>query len=222
MSLKNRFSSQDLDRIKAAVKQAEEKISGEIVPVFVERSGFYTIANYRGAMIFAAVVFMVIIAVDRYIPENYASTFAIYDPLMIFLTVILGGLLGALATHNIGPLKKLMLNQNHLDQATRKRAENAFLEEEVFNTRHRTGIMIFVSFFEHEVMVMADRGISKVVEQKEWDTIVRNIIEKIRMGKVADGIETAILRCGDLLLEKGFIKTPDDINELRDDLRIEN
>jgi putative membrane protein len=217
MSLKNRFSTQDLDRIKAAVKEAEDKISGEIVPVFVERSGHYTIANYRGAMVASALVFLIIVVLDRYVPS-----LAVYDPLFIFLSVIVGGLLGAIATNSIGPLKKLMLSQSHMDQATRKRAENAFLEEEVFNTRHRTGIMIFVSFFEHEVMVMADRGISKVVEQKEWDKIVSNIIEKIRMGKVADGIETSILRCGELLLEKGFVKTDDDINELRDDLRIED
>ena len=217
MSLKNRFSSQDLERIKAAVKEAEGKISGEIVPVFVERSGYYTIANYRGAIMFAALVFLVIVVIDRYVPS-----LAMYDPLFIFLTVIIGGLVGAVATNSVSPLKRIMLSQTHMDQATRKRAENAFLEEEVFNTRHRTGIMIFVSFFEHEVMVMADRGISKVVEQKEWDKIVSNIIDKIRMGKVADGIETSILRCGELLLEKGFIKTQDDINELRDDLRIEN
>ncbi len=183
MSIKNRFSAQDLDRIKAAVKQSEEQISGEIVPVFVERSGYYTIANYRGALVFAALAFLAIIGIDRYIPDRFASTFAIYDPLIIFLIIIMAGMIGALATHNIGPLKRLMLSQTHMDQATRKRAENAFLQEEVFNTRHRTGIMIFVSFFEHEVMVMADRGISKVVEQKEWDKIVRNIIEKIRMGE---------------------------------------
>ncbi len=217
MSLKNRFTTQDLERIKAAVKQAEDKISGEIVPVFVERSGFYTIANYRGALVVASMVFLVIIVFDSYVPSM-----TVYDPLFIFLSVITGGLIGATVTHSIGPLKRVMLGQSHMDQATRKRAENAFLEEEVFNTRHRTGIMIFISFFEREVMVMADRGISKVVEQKEWDKMVRNIIDKIRIGKVTDGIEAAILRCGEILLEKGFVKTPDDINELRDDLRIEN
>ena len=217
MSFKNRFTAQDLDRIKAVVKQAEEKISGEIVPVFVERSGFYTIANYRGGMAAAALAFATIIVIDRYISE-----FSIVDPLFIFLLVILTGLLGAVATHTIDFLKRFMLSQINMDQGTRKRAETAFLEEEVFNTRHRTGIMIFVSFFEHEVIVIADRGISKVVEQKEWDKMVQKIIEKIRMGKVADGIEAAIFRCGEILLENGFVKTPDDINELRDDLRIEN
>ena len=217
MSIKNRFTADDLSRIKAAVKQAEEKISGEIVPVFVERSGFYTIANYRGALIMAGVTFLSIIFVDRYMPAM-----AILDPLFIFFVVTVGGVVGGLASHAIPPLKRLLVGAVHMEVATRKRAETAFLEEEVFNTRHRTGILIFISFFEHEVMVVADRGISKVVEQEEWDTMVRNIIEKIRMGKVTEGIEASILRCGEILLEKGFVITPDDVNELSDDLRLED
>jgi putative membrane protein len=95
------------------------------------------------------------------------------------------------------------------------------MQEEVFNTRQRTGILIFVSFFEREVIVIADKGISKVVDQKDWDGIVRFIIEHIRRGKIVDGIEGAIKRCGELLLEKGFVIAPDDINELGDDLRVE-
>ncbi|MBS1554705.1 MAG: hypothetical protein JSU09_07245 [Bacteroidetes bacterium] len=219
MSIQKRFSSQDLERIKAAVRTAEDKISGEIVPVFVEKSDIYTISLYRGFLAFAALAFLAIILFDRY--ANYFQDLAVYDPLMIFLWVVMVGMLGALITHYVDPLKRLMMSQTHLDRATRQRAENAFLEEEVFATRHRTGIMIFVSFFEREVIVMADRGISKVVEQKEWDKLVRGITQNIKQGKVTEGIEAAILRSGEILLEKGFIKTKDDVNELRDDLRME-
>jgi putative membrane protein len=216
MSIQSRFSQPDLERIKAAVRAAEEKISGEIVPVFVERSGTYSIAVYRGFLLLAGLAFLSIIVFDRYIPA-----LAIYDPLLIFLSITLAGFIGAGSTTFIEPLKRLLMSQSHMDRVTRQRAENAFLEEEVFNTRHRTGIMIFISFFEHEVIVMADRGISKVVEQKEWDKMVRAITENVRLGKVTDGIEAAILRCGEILLEKGFLKTVDDVNELRDDLRME-
>lgn len=216
MSIQSRFSTNDLERIKEAVRRAEDKISGEIVPVFVERSGFYTIALYRGAIIMASLTFLLVIVLDRYVP-----TLAVYDPLFIFLAVVLGGLLGAIITHTLDPVKRALLSQSHMDQATHKKAENAFLDEEVFNTKHRTGIMIFVSFFEKEVIVMADRGISKVVDQKEWDRMVKNIIQKVKSGNVIEGIEAAILRCGDILLEKGFLKAADDINELRDDLRTE-
>jgi putative membrane protein len=222
MSLQKRFSTQDLERIKAAVHQAEGKISGEIVPVFVEKSGFYSIANLRAAGATASMAFLVIILFDRYMP-SVAKSLHLYerDPLLIFLLVIMFGLIGALICNYVDFIKRIFIPQQHLDRATRQRAETAFLQEEVFNTRHRTGIMIFISFFEREVMVIADRGISKVVEQKEWDKMVQGIIANIRVGKVVDGIEAAILRCGEILLEKGFLKTADDVNELKDDLRIE-
>jgi putative membrane protein len=217
MSLKRRFNEKDLERIKAAVKEAESKISGELVPVFVEKSGHYTIANYRGAMIVASFTFALLVIFDRYIPS-----LAIHDPLVLFALVAVGGVIGAFVTHYVWPIKFWLLSQFHLDQSTHKRAETAFMEEEVFNTRHRTGIMIFISFFEHEVIVMADRGISKVVAQKEWDKMVGNLIENVRRGKVTDGMIAAVQRCAEILLENGFVRTKDDVNELRDDLRLED
>lgn len=216
MSLQSRFSSEDLARIKAAVFEAESKISGEIVPVFVESSGRYTIANYRGGLIAAISTFLTIIFLDRYAPQ-----YAIYDPLMILIIFLAAGILGGVASLYVPAIRRLLANQQHLDAATRVRAERAFLEEEVFNTRERTGILIFVSFFEQEVIVMADKGISKVVEQREWDALVRLIIDGIRRNKLVDGLEAAIKRSGEILLEKGFLRAEDDINELGDDLRIQ-
>lgn len=215
-SLKTRFSQGDLDRIKAAVKEAESKISGEIVPVFVERSGHYAIATYRGALGAAALAFLLIVFFDRYVPS-----LAVYDPLLIFTVVLLAGSVGAMLVQWFDPVKKWMLSQEHLDQATHKKAETVFLEEEVFNTRQRTGILIFISFFEHEVIVMTDKGISKEVDQKEWDNLVKIIIDHIRKGKIVEGLELAIRRSGEILLEKGFVITPDDVNELGDELRVE-
>lgn len=219
MKLKQKFTESDLQRIKAAVKQAENEISGEIVPVIVERSGMYALANYKGSLILATISFMLMVILDRYVIVD-ASTTLFYDPVFIFFVVVLGGILGAALPIFIEPVKRWLIPQKLLDECTRQRAENAFLEEEVFNTRHRTGIMIFISFFEHEVIVMADRGISKVVDQKEWDKIVRDLVIHIRQGKITEGIEAGIKRCGAILLEKGFKKTSDDVNELRDDLRI--
>jgi putative membrane protein len=67
---------------------------------------------------------------------------------------------------------------------------------------------------------MADKGINKVVDQKEWDLLVSVLVSHLREGAIVEGLETAIKRCGEILLEKGFTKSADDINELGDDLRI--
>ena len=144
MALQNRFSEDDQNRIKAAVKLAEDKISGEIVPVFVEQSGFYTLAHYRAAMIGAVLAFMFVVIFDRLMPD-----WAVYDPLYIFVIVVFGSILGGVLPQFIVPLKRFLTGQKHFDRATRNKAENAFLEEEVFNTRHRTGIMIFISSASH-------------------------------------------------------------------------
>jgi putative membrane protein len=218
MKLKDKFNDSDLQRIKQAVKEAEDKISGEIVPVIVERSGNYTIALYKSALVFAVIAFVFMIIFDRYITDGSNTLY--YDPVFIFSVVVSAGLLGTLLAMISDGFKRMFITRRHFEECTRIGAEAAFLEEEVFNTRHRTGIMIFISFFEHKVIVMADRGISKVVEQREWDALVSNLVSLIRQGKPVDGIEAGVRRCGEILLEKGFHKTADDINELRDDLRI--
>lgn len=216
MSAPSRFSEQELNRIREAVRTAEARISGEIVPVFVESSGHYTIANYRGAVGGTLFFFLFVIIFDRFFPEM-----AVYDPALILLLVAVGGLLGAILPQWMPGLKRLLLTRQHCDRATRARAENIFLEQEVFNTRHRTGIMLFVSFFEHEVIVLADRGINKVVDQKDWDNLVQSITNSISEKNIIEGMEQAIHRCSEILLEKGFVRTPDDVNELKDDLRID-
>lgn len=219
MKLKQKFSDADLQRIKSAVKYAEGNISGEIVPVIVERSGSYTTATYKGSLILGLIGFVIMIVLDRYVLADASNTLY-YDPVFIFFVVVVSGVLGGLIPNVSDKIKRILVGQRLLDEKTRQRAENVFLEEEIFNTRHRTGIMIFISLFEHEVIVMADRGISKVVDQKEWDKIVSDLIGHIREGRMVEGIEAGIRRCGEILLEKGFHKTSDDINELRDDLRI--
>jgi putative membrane protein len=219
MNLKQKLSDNDLQRIKAAVTKAEEKISGEIVPVIVERSSDYVIANYKASIIVAAFSFLLMVLLDRYVLDEATNTL-FYDPAFIFVVVAVGGVIGAALPHFFEGVKRMLVSRSYQDLMTKQSAENAFLEEEVFNTRQRTGIMIFISFFEHEVIVMADQGISKVVEQKQWDQLVQEIIKSIRQGNLVEALERGIQTCGDILLEKGFIKTDDDTNELHNELRV--
>lgn len=214
------FSEPDLQRIKDAVAKAEDKISGEIVPVMVERSGRYISAHYKGAILLASFAFVTMIILDRYVFTTSGNAL-FYDPVFIFLVVAMAGFAGGFIPSVSDPIKRLLAGRTNLDLAAKQRAENIFLEEEVFNTRQRTGIMIFISFFEHEVIVMADKGISNAVDKSLWDEIVSDLIGNIRQGDVVNGLEKAIARCGTILLEKGFTKSEDDTNELRDDLRLQ-
>src|SRR5687768_1266034 len=70
MKLKEKISEQDLERIKGAVKNAEDQISGEIVPVILERSGTYLSAHYKAAMLASSFAFVTMILLDRYVVHD--------------------------------------------------------------------------------------------------------------------------------------------------------
>src|SRR5437762_181467 len=120
MNLKQRFTENDLQRIKTAVKDAEQKISGEIVPVIVEKSGYYSIANYKGSLIGAALTFIFMIILDRYVIRD-ASITLVYDPVFIFFVVVLGGVVGAVLPNFLSPLMRMLVSQRHFDHATKQR-----------------------------------------------------------------------------------------------------
>lgn len=211
-----KLSTQELDRIKQAVFQAESKISGEIRPALIRQSHHYPSVKWKSATLFALVGFMMLVAGDRWIPG-----FDIYDPLYYFLIVAGTGAVGAVLPFWLPSLKAFLVTDAEKKHATTQKAETVFLEEEIFDTRQRTGILIFISFLEHEVIVMADSGISSKVDQKEWDDLIRNLTGHIKKGQLLEGLEKAIETCGNILLEKGFTRDANDKNELPDHLRLE-
>ena len=106
-----------------------------------------------------------------------------------------------------------------LTRRVRRRAAVAFLDEEVFNTEDRTGILIFLSLFERRVVVLGDAGINSKVGEEEWAAITDAIAAGIHAGRPGEALVEGIGACGRLLARRGVEIQPDDRNELRDDLR---
>lgn len=214
MRLKKRFSENDLQRIQSAVEAAEEKISGEIVPIFVEQSASYIASYYKAALLGACLACGLLVSIAHFFP-----LYAITEPYLLYLYTILGGTLGAALAKFNKSVRRFLIGHKKLTWATLRRAESAFLAEEVFETRLRTGILIFVSFFERKIIILADKGINSVVEPEVWQGLVQHLSIHFKNNCITDGIISTIEQCGGLLLEKGFIITPDDTNELKDNLR---
>jgi putative membrane protein len=97
-------------------------------------------------------------------------------------------------------------------------ARRQFLENGLSHTRDRTGVLIFVSEYEHYVEVLADQGISSKVAPERWEDIVAAFIQKVRAGRTLDGFLSCIDECGRLLVE--HVPVTDQKNELPDHLRV--
>ncbi len=209
------FSQEDLNRIQTAVQTAEGKTSGEIVPYVVDRSDAYEDADWRGASLLAVVVFSVLTVL-----RQYTHLWLPLDVTGIGLATLAAFAIGFLAVKFVRPLKVLFAGKHLIDHRVAERAAQAFISEEVFSTRDRTGILIFVSLLEHRVLVVGDSGINAKVKQDDWHDVVQRVVKGIREGKTAEGLVDAILQCGNLLALHGVARKSDDRDELPDALRL--
>jgi len=102
-----------------------------------------------------------------------------------------------------------------------RKVMEVFLTEEIFNTKNRTGILIFVSYLEKKVVILADSGINEKTTASQWEQIVDKMTNSIKKGKIELAYIDAITNCEKLLLEKGFNTESQNKNELSDNFRVE-
>jgi putative membrane protein len=207
----------DEDRIREAVQQAEERTAGEIVPVVVPRSADYEVATWRGAG-FAVLGALTAVMLTLQFYDGWGLGW-LYTPWGVVLAALGAGTAGALLAAYVPPLQRLLAGDDRLDETVHRRALQSFVEEEVFATRDRTGILLFVSLREHRIEVLGDTGINEQVEPDDWAEIVARIRRGIRNDNLTEGLVEAIGMCGRLLERRGVNIRPDDTNELSDTVR---
>jgi len=214
-TMKEMFPESSQKRIQEAVKEAESRTSGEIVPFVVNRSDEYAEAEWRCGAFFAILALLVLsilrTVIWLWIPIDFTVT---------VLSILLSGLLGYLITRMSPWAKRLFAGTRLMERRVAQRAAGAFISEEVFNTRHRTGILIFLSLFERRVMVLGDTGINKKVQHEDWESITQRIAGGIISGNPVEGLSEGIRMSGELLHKHHVDRGNDDTDELPDSLRM--
>ena len=208
------FNEKDLKRITQAVQKAEAKTSGEIVPYYVPASDDYPEATYRGAALLGGALICPGLIFNIFAPPAYVLSAS-----LVTLTGVAGIMLGFLLVRVSASLKRTLAGGAIMERRVTARALDAFVSQEVFNTRERTGILLFISVFEHRVLVLGDTGINQKVEPGDWDGIIKLIVNGIRQKKATEGLVAAIEQCEALLEKAGVERRHDDSNELPDGLR---
>jgi putative membrane protein len=211
------FSSSDLDRISHAVKAAEGRTSGEIVPYVVDQSDAYEEAVWRGGGFFAILALVALV-----IFHMTTDTWHGLGPAEIAIIAIGAMGLGIVLTRRSWALKRLLAGNELMEHRVAQRAAQAFIAEEVFRTKDRTGILLFLSLGERKVLAVGDSGINAKVAHSEWEDVVASVTKGIGEGRAADGFIEAISKCGRLLQERGVKRRRGDRNELSNKLRMGN
>ncbi len=211
---KHLFTTEELQQIEQAVRDAEAASGGEIVPVFVRQSSFYEMALWRGGFLLSAFT-----ALALTLFYAFTDGLLFLPPYLWLLIVLTAGLWGALLVAVLPSLKRWLIGKRPMHVRALDQAKNMFYDYQVADTEQRTGILLFISFFEKQVVILGDVGISEVVPEDRWQDIVTTLIQGLKQGKTTPSICQAIQSCGQLLEQSDIQHAESDNNELSDNVR---
>ena len=98
---------------------------------------------------------------------------------------------------------------------SRARARQVFALQGVWNTEENNGVLLYVLLADRKVEIVADRGLTALVPQAEWDAICAAMQDAFRAGRFEEGALAGV-RSASALLERPFPASGPGRNELPD------
>ncbi len=218
---KSIVSNSEIELVSKAIADAEAKTSGELVAVIVRRSS--VTGQLQGVI--ALILFLLMFAgieLNRSLHLYFSwhqEWWAAYGYGLAMISILLGTywIAGLLALNPL--IQRVLIPKADKNCQVDQRALAEFNLAKIQNTAKGTGILIFLSLMEKRAVVLADKGIAEKLPPETWHEIVALLLTGIRKGKPAQGLITAIDRCGNLLSQH-FPLGPNDTNELSNQLII--
>jgi putative membrane protein len=180
------FGQDDYEAVAVAIRDAEQKTSGQIVCVLAHSSSGY---------VHVPILWAVALALFTPWPLINFTQLSVQRIFLIQLVVfIVAGLIFSWM-----PLRLLLVPRALQRARAHRAAIEQFVIRGISRTKNRTGILIFVSLAEHYARIVADEGIAEKVPVAEWQGAIDALTAHMRNKQIAEGFIAAIARCGEVL-----------------------
>lgn len=81
----------------------------------------------------------------------------------------------------------------------RARARELFSDYRLWDTEENSGVLIYLDLADHQVEIVADRGVGRLVQAGEWQAICDTMIRELHRGAYRDGTIAALQQLNALL-----------------------
>lgn len=198
--------------VRARVARLEKARGVEIVTAIVARADSYPEVPWKAFSLGASLMALA------------AAILALFDPgwdalsavIETAIAVLAGGSVLALATIWITPFARLFIPAERREVEVRQYAQALFLENELYRTRRRDGILLLVGMLEHQVIVLADRGVAGKLAPDALNRVVAAVTEALTRKTLAEALLAGLQRLDEILEQHGFQAPAGDANEISD------
>lgn len=204
MNAKSFFSDDDKKLIEETIGEIEKETSGELAVMVVDRCDSYPEARILAGFVIGGLASLII--ADLF----FGASLWYFVPCCLLLSGIIG--FGVRFTPQLHRMFVLPLR---IEQKVKERATRAFFEKQLYRTRDETGVLFFISLFEHRLWVLADKGIYTKISDVILQQSAASVADGMRNGYVAKALCAEMRRIGKVLTQHFPVK-PEDKNELPD------
>jgi putative membrane protein len=185
------FSDAERERVNRAVQEGEAQIAAEILPVVARSSGRYDRAEdvvglWLAGIAIAAVWWLFPSTSGE--PGNWSAPAAIWQLVAMLVAGVVAFILGAIVASRLSGLRRLFTPRRQMLEEVNTQARVAFFDRRVHHTSGRSGLLLYVSLYEHKAAVIADRGILDKLGQERIDQLCREFTQRLHDGTPADAL----------------------------------
>lgn len=213
------FNTQDRESVATAIAEAEHITAGEIVPVVATVSGRYDRAEDLFGMLFGVVALSV--AWLLFQDTSPAAWSATETPVLglpaIVGILIVGFLIGTVLASYFPVLRLPFIARTEMIEEVERRALETFQRVRIRDTHSGTGVLIYVSLYEHVVKVIGDDAAAANLPMEALEEICAIVVDGLKRGEATTGLAQAVKRTGELLAPN-LPPTSNDANELANQL----
>lgn len=206
MSRQKLLSSLGKDEVLRAVREIECNTSAEVVVVIRAASGNYLPMD----MLVGCMLAFLWLCVFLFHPEPFDDDLLPFEVLGLFV-------LGTVVTSKVAPLRRLLLRKSWREDAVVRAAQAAFVENGVFRTKGRTGLLVYVSLLERRVVFLGDVGIESANVGEALKTAQTNVEMALVAPNVTKALTEALGELGEALA-RALPCSREDVNELPDEV----
>jgi putative membrane protein len=178
--MKKILNEQERQKLDRRIAETEKRTGAQVVLAVIERSDSYAELPWKAFALGASLSGLVIVIVDLLRPGWTSNSTVL---LAVLLTLAIGAA-AALLCVTIPVFARIFLDAHRAEVEVRQHAQSLFLSRELFGTCERTGILLLVSLFERQVMVLPDTKIGKRLGPEAIQKIIECMGKSLASGRI--------------------------------------
>ncbi|MFT5323148.1 MAG: putative membrane protein [Planctomycetaceae bacterium] len=214
------FNEEQKQHVSQAVADAESRTSCEIVPVVASSSGRYDRPEDIVGLWLATITAVVVWAMfprEPAVSGSWGAGSVSLGVLIMAAGVVIAFIVGTVCGSRVSWLRRLFSPKKQLQEEVATRARGVFFDNRIHHTAGSTGILIYVSLFEHMAVVLGDQEVLEKIGQSSIDALCGQLTDELKKSHPADALIAVITTAGEQLA--GVLpRAENDNNELQDAL----